>query len=67
MSRLLSKNIKIGDIVIPYWKGSKPVEVTGLDGVFVITEGGMRYFHSEIKIDTSLSRDNKIDKILGNE
>lgn len=57
-------DIKIGDIVIPYWKGSSPVEVIGFDTTFVITEGGMRYFRSEIKIDTSLSRDNKIDKIL---
>ena len=60
-------DIKIGDIVIPYYKGSRPTEVIGFDGLFVVTTTGMRFFHSELKIDISLSRDNKIDKILGNE
>lgn len=62
---------KIGDIVYPYWNGTGTGEVVGFDGCFIKVKfktNILLLFQSEIRgIDTTLSRDNKIDKILENE
>ena len=58
---------KIGDIVIPIWKGSSPVEVAGFYGLFIICDCGgttLHYFPSELIKSEELTRDKKLNTIL---
>ena len=64
------EKFKIGSIILPYYKGSLPLEVTGHDGAFVrckSLQSGVEIllFPNEIgevlKVDT---RDNLINKII---
>lgn len=63
-----SEDFKIGDIVIPIWRGSSPREVIGFDGVFLLTvaeksEEVFYMFQSEVKISKELTREKKFKEL----